>query len=188
MCNIVETLELLVLKHLGSVIGGAFINIFFFIPDLILDFFRIDNSKCCQCGCLKFFDLVRSDALAYVGLTGNPYCNSAKYCEYFTQGNMSCQSSQSVMRLYRICAHIFISGLISILGLFIKGAIEPYTIAATIIIGMFVSTYIISYQADPADAILMMYNIDYEYFQRSGKKVDANVLDKAQQQIFLKWL
>lgn len=65
------------------------------------------------------------------------------------------------MRLYRICAHIVIAGLISILGLFIKGQIEPYTIAATIVIGMFVSTYIISYQADPADAMLLMYNIDF---------------------------
>ncbi len=27
-------------------------------------------------------DLVRSDAYAYIALNGNPFCNSAKYCEY----------------------------------------------------------------------------------------------------------
>lgn len=84
------------------------------------------------------------------------------------------------MRLYRISAHILIAGIVSITGLYIKGAIEPYTIAATIIIGIFVSTYIISYQADPAEALQMMFNVDQEYHRRQAKKIPINFDDNSQ--------
>jgi hypothetical protein len=50
--------------------------------------------------------------------------------------------------------------MVSIAGLYIKGAIEPYTIGLTIIIGIFACTYIISLQADPSEAILLMYLIE----------------------------
>ena len=150
MCAIPETLQLLFFKHIGSVIGGSFINVFFFMPDLLLDFFRKDSNEDESGSCLSFFDLVRSDAMAYVALTGNSYCQSAKYCEYFTHESLLCEGSQSVLRLYRICAHVLIAGLVSITGLYIKGAIEPYTIGLTIIIGIFTCTYVVSYQADPS--------------------------------------
>lgn len=75
--------KLLILKHLGSVIGGAFVTLFGFIPDLVVGICRkkiVGQDGSC-CGLL---DVVRSDALCYVALSGNPYCNSAKYCEYVT--------------------------------------------------------------------------------------------------------
>lgn len=184
-------LSLLVFKHLGSVIASAFINSFFFVPDLLLDFCRSDttgNEERYSEGCLRFFDLVRADAMAYIALTGNPYCQSAKYCEYFTHVSMLHNGDQSTMRLYRICAHILIPGLVSILGLYIKGEIEPYTIGATIIIGMFVCTYIISFQADPAEALLLMYNLDEEYYRRFPKKLTFNPSDKREQEKYLNWL
>jgi hypothetical protein len=131
---------------------------------------------------------VRTDALAYVILTGNPYCQSAKYCEYITHESMLHDGNQSTLRLYRICAHVFIAGLVSILGLFIKGGIEPYTVGATFIIGMFVSTYIISYQADPAEALLMMYNLDEEFYRRTINKTLTNSTDKKDQDKYLVWL
>lgn len=61
--------------------------------------------------------------MGFVALTGNPYCQSAKYCEYLTHVSMLHDGDQSAIRLYRICAHILISGLVSILGLYIKGQI-----------------------------------------------------------------
>jgi hypothetical protein len=97
-------------------------------------------------------------------------------------------SDQSALRLFRVCAHIFIAGAVSILGLYIKGHIEPYTIGATIIIGMFVCTFIISYQSDPAEAILLMYCIDEEYYRRYPKKIGQNAADKREQEKFLGWL
>ena len=150
----------------------------FFIPDIFLDLFRTDSSESSSGGCFKFFDLVRSDAMAYVALTGNPFCHASKYCEYFTHSSMLHSSDQSAMRLYRICAHILIAGAVSIVGLYIKGNIEPYTVGMTIIIGMFVATFIISYQSDPAEALLLMYCIDEEYYRRSPKKLANSPADK----------
>lgn len=40
------------------------------------------NKICgCFCGlCYKIWDLVRSDAMSFIVINGNPYCNSARYC------------------------------------------------------------------------------------------------------------
>lgn len=92
------------------------------------------------------------------------------------------------MRLYRICAHILIAGTVSLLSLYVKGQIEAYTVGATFIIGMFVSTYIISYQADPADALHLMYNIEQEYHRRSTKKQQVNLLNEDQKKLHERWL
>lgn len=191
LCSIGETLHLLIFKHLGTVIASGFINIFLFVPDLLLDFCRLNKSnkeESCVDSFLRFFDLVRSDALAFTALTGLPYCNSAKYCEYFNHESFTTESTQSVMRLYRICAHILIAGTVSLLSLYVKGQIEAYTVGATFIIGMFVSTYIISYQADPADALHLMYNIEQEYHRRSTKKQQVNLLNEDQKKLHERWL
>jgi hypothetical protein len=68
-------------------------------------------------------DLVRSDAYAYVALNGNPFCNSAKYCEYLCNESMCTDSTQSTMRIYRIAAHLLIACCGSISALFLNGAI-----------------------------------------------------------------
>lgn len=96
------------LYHLGSVIGGSLIQGFFYFVDLTFDFFcshdkpdkpvkdaygnyipkkyddpidydrTIDNthSHCCQ----DFFNLIRGEALCYVALTNQNYCNAARSC------------------------------------------------------------------------------------------------------------
>lgn len=53
---------------------------------------------------------------------------------------------------------------------------------------MFVSTYIISYQADPADALHLMYNIEQEYHRRTTKKQQVNLFNEDQMKIHEKWL
>jgi len=73
-------------KHLGSVIACAFMNSFFgltdFIFDTIIPNLNEDGNSCYYCinRFAGFFDLARSDALSLVYLTGNAYCNSARYC------------------------------------------------------------------------------------------------------------
>ena len=86
----------LITKHFGSVVAGSFMTGFFALGDYIFDLIKpsskeseedegcwdkIFKSALCMC-CTKTFDLVRSDAMAYINLSGNPYCNSARYCEY----------------------------------------------------------------------------------------------------------
>lgn len=76
----------------------------------------------CLCDCLrKTFDLVRSDAMAYINLTGNTYCNSARYCEYLCDHSRILEFSQSLSRTYRLGAHGLIAGISCIVALYING-------------------------------------------------------------------
>lgn len=145
ICYINDAFKLLIFKHLGSVIAASFINAFLFIPDTIMDIFKL-------CFDIQFptLDLVRSDAVGYVALTGSPFCNSARYCEYLVFESSLSDYSQSIFRTYRISAHIFLAGIVSVVGLYFKGTIEPYTVAATFVLGIFISTFMVSYNADVA--------------------------------------
>jgi len=160
-----DAFKLLLFKHLGSVVAASFINGFLFVPDMILDIFRVFCDFT-----ISVFDLVRSDALAYIALLGSPFCNSAMYCEYLGKESLLSDCSQSIMRTYRISAHILLAGIVSIVGLYLKGTIEPYTVAATFFLGIFISTFFISYNADAAEALMLMHSAQEEYFKRSNEK------------------
>lgn len=76
-------------KHIGSVIAASLITGLFTIWDYIFDILRPQRSFSPGkqgiidkfCGIFSnTFDLVRSDAMGYILLTGNPYCNSARFC------------------------------------------------------------------------------------------------------------
>jgi hypothetical protein len=146
------------------VIAASFINAFLFVPDTIVDILRVF----CNFS-IKVLDLVRTDALAYTVLTGNPFCNSAMYCEYLSEETLLSDFSQSIMRTYRIAAHILLAGSVSIVGLYLKGTIEPYTVIATFILGIFISTFMISYNADAAEALMLMHFLQEEYYKRSDE-------------------
>jgi hypothetical protein len=77
-------LKLALGKHLGTIFAASFVNVFLFLPSVIYgDLRSCLGAKFYKAGCCgALFDLVRSDAISYSVLTGNPYCNSAKYCEY----------------------------------------------------------------------------------------------------------
>ena len=133
------------------------------------------TSNCCT----SLLDLVRSDSFAFIALTGNPFCNSSKFCEYLTDCSLSCDGSQSAMRIYRICAHLIIVGVTSILGLYIKGEVEFYTIVAILILGIFVSTFIISYHSDASEALMIMFLLEEEFYKRGNKKLKtANTMNE----------
>lgn len=123
----------MVTKHFGSVIGGSFMTGFFTVGDYIFDLIKPKETrgraaggcanlfnKSCSC-CTKVFDLVRSDAMAYINLTGNPYCNSARYCEYLCDKSMIMEGSQTASRTYRLSAHMMIASIVGICSLYIKG-------------------------------------------------------------------
>ena len=138
---------------------------FFTLPDYIFDFLKPDShpdeDESCYyyyatcfntvfSPCLKVFDMVRSDAMAYVYLTGNPYCNSARYCEYLCDNSMVMEYSQSTSRAYRVCAHFAIAGLVAIVGMYIKGSISLIVLLVIVGLALFISTFFISIHADAA--------------------------------------
>ena len=168
----------MICKHLGSVIGGSFIIAFFTFFDFIFDFFKPDpNSDINSCypKCYNFvcshsiFDLVRTDALAYINLTGNPYCNSARYCEYLCKRSAILDNSQSSSRIYRLCAHFLICGIMVLFALYVKGVISTYAIIIIVINTIFVSTLFISLHSDASEAILIIFLVDEELTKRKNK-------------------
>lgn len=154
-------MKLLLCRHLGSVIGGSFIIAFLTPLDFLLDFFkppvnadpnalytRCYKNACCVCD--SVLDLVRTDAMAYIALTGNPFCNSARYCEYLCEKSVITDYSESVGRVYRLCAHLLLVGILIVFAMYIKGMISIYALIIIIVNTIFISTLFISLHADAA--------------------------------------
>lgn len=110
---------------MGSIFAAAFINSFMLFPAAIYDTIRnCGDGKFTQPNCMsKIMDMVRSDALTLVALTGTPYCNAANYCDYFWYESMTTEKTSCSLRVYKLAAHIFISVSATIAGLFYLGNI-----------------------------------------------------------------
>lgn len=106
--------------------------------------------------------------MAYINLTGNAYCNSARYCEYLCDKSVLTNYSQSSSRIYRLCAHFLIVGVVTIIALYSKGTISIYAIALIIIETLCVSTFFISYHPDAAEAVEIIYLLEQEFIARDG--------------------
>ena len=162
----------LVCKHLGSVIACAFMNAFFGIADFVFDAIIPtfnDSNGCFYCinRFAGFFDLARSDALTMVYLSGNAFCNSARYCEYIANRSSDTSYSQSASRIYRFSAHFAIAGVVTLAAFWFFGLKNEVSISAMgilLLISMGVATFFISIHADAGEAILILYLMEYEFF------------------------
>lgn len=170
----------LVCKHLGSVIACAFMNAFFGLADFIFDalipsydeednicFYWINRFA-------GFFDLARSDSLTLVYLSGNAYCNSARYSEYLSvksRISFSASQSQSASRIYRYTAHFALAGIITLVAFWIFGFTFKQEVAIPgmfilLLVAMGVSTFFISLHADAGEAILVLYLMEQEFSEK----------------------
>jgi hypothetical protein len=164
-------LKLLLTKNFGSVVGGSFMNGFFSLFDLIFDLLRPDSTSNCECyktfyrsvfSCIgDFFNLVRADAFAYIALTGNPYCNSSRYCELIYHKAFWFKDSQSISRSYRICSHLLLAGITGLVNLLLQGKDASLFIVLTVFLfSLFISTLWISLHADATDAMQVTFLLD----------------------------
>lgn len=93
--------------HFGSVVGGAFMVGFFGIGDFIFTLFKPESYTTTYGKCYfalfgwltSLFELVRSDAMAYINLTGLPYCNASRFCEFLCNNTRLYNGSQSASRV-----------------------------------------------------------------------------------------
>ncbi len=154
-------------------------NGFLSLFDSLLDFLKpavnenpdSNYTRCCArtCQpCLSLFDLVRADSMAYVNLTGNPYCNSARYCEYLCRKSLIMDYSQSTSRIYRICAHFLIAGIVLILALYIKGSISLGALLVILAEALTVSTFFINIHADSSEAIQIVFLQEEDFTKRDS--------------------
>jgi hypothetical protein len=72
--------------NFGSIVAASFMSLIFSLLDYIFDVLRggkrnrRDKSSSVLGFIDNFFDLVRSDSMAYINISGNPYCNASRYC------------------------------------------------------------------------------------------------------------
>ena len=154
----------------------AFFGVFDFLSDALIPDALPNSNFCFSCvnSVSSFFDLVRSDAMAWVYMTGNSYCNSARYCEYVVKKSTltkDVESSQNTNRIYRYTAHFAIAGIVSILSswvLNLGGIITFSGIGVVLLLSIAISTFFISVHADATEAILIIYLIEEELTQHRG--------------------
>ena len=80
---------------------------FFGFFDAFFDFFKPITQNtwyamCCSnyyAWLYDFFDIVRHDAMGYINLTGLPYCNSARYCDFLSVNTPLFGGNQSISRV-----------------------------------------------------------------------------------------
>ena len=99
---------------------------------------------------MSLWDLVRSDAMAFVCVTGNPFCNSARYCEYLCGKSIITDYSQSCSRIYRISAHFLLVSLVVIFFRTSSGSDSLYALLLVVLIALVITTFFISLHADAA--------------------------------------
>ena len=139
---------------------NAFFGIADFIFDSLIPTCENDNGIFyCVNRFAGFFDLARSDSLALVYLSGNAYCNSARYSEYlslkssFTRRLKNSAESQSASRIYRYATHFALAGITTLAAFWLFGYIFKHEVAIPgmlmlLLISMGVSTFFISLHAD----------------------------------------
>jgi hypothetical protein len=148
-------------------------NGFFGIADFIFDALipSLDDTDNCFYYINRFagvFDLARSDAMTVVYASGNAYCNSARYTEYLTHKSSDTAYSQLASRIYRYSAHFALAGIITLVGFWFFGLKSEVSIPGMLILlllSMGVSTFFISIHADAGDAILILYLMEFEFFE-----------------------
>jgi len=91
--------------------------------------------------------------MAYISLTDNPFCNSARYCEYLCDKTIITRNTQTSSRIYRVCAHFFIVGLTVIYTMLATDNKSIYALGLIIFGSLTISTFFISLHADGAEAI-----------------------------------
>jgi hypothetical protein len=57
-------------------------------------------------------------------------------------------NSQSTSRVYRLCAHFLLGGIMIIFAMYVKGVISSYALIIIVINTIFISTLFISLHAD----------------------------------------
>lgn len=105
----------------------------------------------------SFFDLVRSDAMAYINLSGLPYCNSARYCEFLCSNTQLFPGNQTVSVLYRVGAHSLLVAIIGIIALVFKTTLTIPALVFITLLSLFLVTYFISLHSDASEGLLTMF-------------------------------
>jgi hypothetical protein len=105
--------------------------------------------------------------MAMVAISGNQFCNSARYCEYLCNKTPLTEYSQSCNRIYSLSAHFLITGLTIIFSCYFTNNTSIYALLLIFAGSLAISTFFISLHADIAEAIQIVYLLDQEFLSRA---------------------
>ena len=177
------------LVNIGSIVACSFMGAFFTIIDYIFDLLRPTSLEPPTCYrsfygrvlkcCGDVFNLVRSDAMTYINMSGNPFCNAARYCEFINYQFELTQNNQSISRGYRVCAHMLIAGIAGILNLLLQGDMTNLPILTTVfVLSLFVSTFWISLHADACESFQILFMMNWNFTKERAGVETASTGDK----------
>lgn len=159
------------------------INGFFYLPSLLINLFfpRVDFF------CCNLFDLVRTDAYSYIGLTGNSYCPSVRQTQYLCYRSSVCRENESTNSFYCLAARIFVAlGSILIVYFLAKDSlveekIPPLLLLGLFFIGLYISCYFVDIQINSCEGFLTAFLAEIEmdqlgYKDMKLKNEDMNIL------------
>jgi hypothetical protein len=104
--------------------------------------------------------------MTMVALTGNPFCNSARYCEYLCNKTPLTEYSQSVNRIYSLASHFFIVGMAIIFSIVFTNNKSIFALLLIVVGTLTIATFFISLHADIAESIQIIYLMEQEFSNR----------------------
>jgi len=106
-------------------------------------------------------DLARSDAYAYINLSGIPYCNAARQCQAICLRTDLFYSDDTCIRLYRIAAQIFVVTLSVLITLIIISAKANYMGMVNLIVLIcycyLMATHFVDIHSNAAEGLVTCY-------------------------------
>ncbi len=109
--------------------------------------------------------------MTMVALVGNPFCNSARYCEYLCDKSPITAYSQSCNRVYSLSSHFMITSLTIIFSVYFTKNTSIFSLMMIIAGALTISTFFVSLHADIAEAIQIVYLLDIELRNRVDGKL-----------------
>lgn len=109
--------------------------------------------------------------MAYINISGLPFCNSARYCEFLCNNSKLFSGSESPIRVvfpltqfYRFTAHALLISLILNVSLIYDPKLPLLALLFSLLACFFVITYFIGIHADAAEALMITF-VTEEYLQ-----------------------
>jgi hypothetical protein len=169
-------LKRLFTRHWGSVVAGSFLNGFFELPTLLLELLTCHSNTCCarvgticeqKCCCGYFFDIVRTDAYAYINLAGLPFCNSARECAFNCARSEQFVGSYNPLKHYRFIASLFLTTFAYTLGHFFANwrliNLTWWHEVTLLIVAYAIICWFVNIYADAAEGLSTSFLTEYRY-------------------------
>ena len=122
-----------------------------------------------MCGALlNTCSLIRTDAYSYINLTGAPYCNSAKQCEYICHRSPVFEGSQSTIRIYRIGSHIMMISLVVLVSYYLSklsllnNEVSLMALVCVSFVTYCMAAYFLLVHLDAAEGIMTCFLTEHE--------------------------